>query len=121
MIYPGPVNPLLMQPGTRPQRPSKLVRDRIPQIIRERGATPDYYIASPAEYRTRLRAKLAEEVSKFLGADGQPAAEEELADVLEVVLALAADLGITPERLEATRAAKATSRGAFAERIILAS
>ncbi|MFJ9434735.1 hypothetical protein ACIRQY_34500 [Streptomyces sp. NPDC101490] len=113
------MNPLLVQTGTRPQCPSKLVRDRIPEIIRKRGAIPDYYIASSAEYRTRLEEKLAEEVAEFLSADGQPAAEEELADVLEVVLALAADLGITPECLEATRSAKATSRGAFTERIIL--
>jgi len=43
---------------------------------------------------------------------------EELADVLEVVLALAADLGLDAGGLEKLRAAKAAERGSFSERIV---
>ncbi|GAA3123030.1 hypothetical protein GCM10020254_82680 [Streptomyces goshikiensis] len=43
---------------------------------------------------------------------------EELADVLEVAFALAADLGVDPTQLEKIRAAKAEQRGGFAERIV---
>ncbi|PIB08553.1 hypothetical protein B1C81_13245 [Streptomyces sp. HG99] len=95
----------------------KLVRDRIPQIIREDGGDPITYIASPAEYRSRLRDKLGEEVIEFLEAD-EVSALEELADVLEVVRALAAEFGVDAERLEQIRAAKACERGGFAERIV---
>ncbi|MFG2224899.1 nucleoside triphosphate pyrophosphohydrolase [Streptomyces sp. NPDC048644] len=95
----------------------KLVRDRIPQIIREDGAEPVTYTAAPAEYRSRLRDKLGEEVAEFLTAD-EDAAPEELADVLEVVRALAADLGIDAEQLEKIRETKASERGGFAERIV---
>ncbi|WP_410785246.1 nucleoside triphosphate pyrophosphohydrolase [Kribbella sp. C-35] len=70
------------------------MRDRIPQIIRASGAEPMTYQADPAEYRRRLRDKLA------------------------VVYALAADLGTTEEALETTRAAKARERGAFTDRTI---
>ncbi|ROQ26499.1 putative house-cleaning noncanonical NTP pyrophosphatase (MazG superfamily) [Streptomyces sp. PanSC19] len=86
----------------------KLVRDRIPQIIRNDGTE---------EYRARLREKLSEEVAEFLDAD-DVSAPDELADVAEVLLALAADLGISPERLEAIRAAKAGERGGLAGRIV---
>ena len=95
----------------------KLVRDRIPQIIREDGAEPDYYIADPAEYRRRLRDKLGEEVTEFLAADDEHAPEE-LADVLEVVRALAADLGISAGQLEKIREAKKRERGGFGGRIV---
>ncbi|MCP2257524.1 putative house-cleaning noncanonical NTP pyrophosphatase, all-alpha NTP-PPase (MazG) superfamily [Streptoalloteichus tenebrarius] len=95
----------------------KLVRDRIPEIIRRDGAEPVTYVAGDEEYRRRLRDKLGEEVAEFLAADAD-AAVDELADVLEVVRALAADLGVTPEELEAVRRAKAAERGAFADRVV---
>ncbi|RZT20050.1 putative house-cleaning noncanonical NTP pyrophosphatase (MazG superfamily) [Kribbella sp. VKM Ac-2569] len=95
----------------------KLVRDRIPEIIRASGAEPVTYQADPAEYRRRLREKLLEEVDKFLEADDSSAVEE-LADILEVVHALAADLGTSKDALETIRAAKAGERGAFADRTI---
>jgi predicted house-cleaning noncanonical NTP pyrophosphatase (MazG superfamily) len=95
----------------------KLVRDRVPEIIRASGAEPITYRAESAEYRRRLHDKLLEEVDEFLTADGATAVEE-LADILEVVYALAADLGTTKEHLETTRAAKAIERGTFTDRVI---
>lgn len=95
----------------------KLVRDRIPQIIREGGAEPVTYIAGSEEYRNRLRDKLGEEVAEFLEADDAEAPEE-LADVLEVVHALAADLGVDARQLEKIREIKASRRGGFADRIV---
>ncbi|MET9373972.1 nucleoside triphosphate pyrophosphohydrolase [Streptomyces sp. NPDC002992] len=98
-------------------RVGKLVRDRIPEIIQNDGAEPVTYVAGPEEFRARLREKLREEVAEFLEAD-DVAAPGELADVAEVLLALAADLGISPEQLEAMRLAKADERGGFAGRIV---
>ncbi|MFF8603084.1 hypothetical protein ACF065_33650 [Streptomyces sp. NPDC015232] len=98
-------------------RIGKLVRDRIPEIIRNEGAEPVTHVAGPQEYRARLRDKLREEVAEFLEAD-EEAAPGELADVAEVLLALAADLGISPEQFEVLRAAKADERGGFAGRIV---
>lgn len=95
----------------------KLVRDRIPQIIRGTGSDPIFYTASPDEYRTRLRDKLSEEVAEFLAADDAQAPEE-LADVLEVVRALADTLGIDAGQLEKIRADKASERGGFRGRIV---
>ncbi|MFJ7192154.1 nucleoside triphosphate pyrophosphohydrolase [Streptomyces bacillaris] len=95
----------------------KLVRDRIPEVIRNDGADPVTYIAGPDEYRARLREKLREEVAEFLEAD-DVSAPGELADVAEVLLALAADLGINREQLEAIRVAKASERGGVAGRIV---
>lgn len=102
---------------TSTQPAGKLVRDLVPQIIRDHGGEPTTYIALPTEYRSRLRDKLGEETAEFLNAD-ETKAPEELADVLEVVYALAADLGLGVGDLEKIRAAKARERGAFVDRIV---
>jgi predicted house-cleaning noncanonical NTP pyrophosphatase (MazG superfamily) len=96
---------------------SKLVRDRIPEIIRSHGEDPTYYQADPAEYRNRLRAKLTEEVTEFLAATDEDAPEE-LADILEVVYALAATLNTPPAQLDKVRHHKAVTNGAFTNRIV---
>jgi predicted house-cleaning noncanonical NTP pyrophosphatase (MazG superfamily) len=93
----------------------KLVRDRIPDIIRANGTEPVTHTAAPQEYTDKLCAKLDEEVAEFKEAYSP----EELADVLEVIYALAEHAGMTREELEALRAGKAEKRGGFSERIIL--
>ena len=98
-------------------RKDKLVRDKVPQIIRARGDEPIVRVADAAEYRALLLAKLVEEVDEVLAADDADMPEE-LADVMEVVLALASDLGLDAAQLEELRKAKASERGGFAERIV---
>jgi predicted house-cleaning noncanonical NTP pyrophosphatase (MazG superfamily) len=97
------------------RRHGKLVRDKIPQIIRSKGDEPVIHTASLEEYDTRLRDKLKEEVDEFLASDNDP---EELADILEVLHALAVQAGIDRQQLEKLRADKAEKRGGFADRII---
>jgi predicted house-cleaning noncanonical NTP pyrophosphatase (MazG superfamily) len=93
----------------------KLVRDRIPEIIRAAGGQPETRAADPGEHEGRLRAKLIEEAGEYI-ASGEP---EELADILEVVHALAAIHGISPAELERRRSIKAAERGTFSQRLVL--
>ncbi|RFS81273.1 hypothetical protein D0T12_33030 [Actinomadura spongiicola] len=93
----------------------KLVRDRIPDIIRVAGRAPQTRIAHPEEYAHLLRAKLYEEVGEYV-ASRDP---EELADVLEVIHALAALHSVTPAELEERRSTKAAIRGGFSDRLVL--
>jgi predicted house-cleaning noncanonical NTP pyrophosphatase (MazG superfamily) len=95
----------------------KLVRDGIPGIVRARGGMPLTRVAEPSEYAALLRAKLTEEAGEAAAA-GRHELAGELADVLEVVTAIADDAGLSPQDLEAARAAKAASRGGFAGRIV---
>lgn len=97
------------------ERHDKLVRDRIPEIVTASGARPETRVADPVEFRALLRAKLVEEVYEFLE-DENPA---ELADILEVVRALAADLSTGPDELERMREKKVTERGGYDEHIVL--
>jgi predicted house-cleaning noncanonical NTP pyrophosphatase (MazG superfamily) len=97
------------------RRPEKLVRDRIPEIIRDAGGSPETRTATREEQAALLRNKLYEEAGEYLATD-DPA---ELADLLEVLHAFAALHGLTPEQLEEQRAAKEAERGAFSKRLVL--
>ena len=94
---------------------NKLVRDKIPEIIKRNGDAPITHIANDEEFSAKIKEKLQEEVDEFLK---EPDAEE-LADVLEVIYALSDYLGVSKEDLESIRKEKADKRGRFKERIIL--
>jgi predicted house-cleaning noncanonical NTP pyrophosphatase (MazG superfamily) len=93
----------------------KLVRDKIPGIIRSKGQNPMVYTASLEEYGSWLRDKLQEEVADFIASDNDP---QGLADILEVLYALAEQFGTDRQQLEQLRAVKAEERGGFAGRLI---
>jgi len=94
---------------------NKLIRDRIPEIIRNRGDVPITYIADDDEYWQRLKDKLKEEAHEFW----ENSQEEELADILEVVHAICEFKNIDKEKLEMLRKKKAEERGGFKDKIIL--
>lgn len=93
----------------------KLVRDRIPEIIRAGGKSCVTETLSDGEYLRLLDEKLSEELAEY-----QESKElEELADLLEVMRALVTARGCTWEQLEQIRQEKRTRRGGFEERILL--
>lgn len=96
---------------------NKLVRDRIPEIIRQDGHTCVVRTLSDDEYQECLDAKLQEELREYLFSGEL----EELADMLEVIYAILEIRGVSMERLEAIRSQKQTERGAFRKRIFLES
>lgn len=94
---------------------NKLVRDKIPEIIRANGQTPITHIASKLEYKEKLLEKLQEEVDEFLK-DQQI---DELADILEVIDGICELENINPKQLQKIKQQKAKNRGGFKKRIIL--
>ncbi len=98
---------------------NKLVRDRIPEIITKQGLSLTTRILETDEYLTELRTKLQEETNEFLAAESSSEAIEELADMLEVIHALAEAHGASVQELERIRAEKADKRGGFKDRIYL--
>jgi predicted house-cleaning noncanonical NTP pyrophosphatase (MazG superfamily) len=96
----------------------KLVRDGIPRIIAADGGQPVTRVLDHAGYRAALRTKLMEEAGEAQAApDGQ--LRSELADVLEVLQALAAAYGMSWEDVVAEAARKRGERGGFDQRIFL--
>lgn len=97
----------------------KLVRDRIPDIIRASGRTPHVTTLREGAYRRALYDKLREEVDELIAATATDALIEEAADVLEVVAAIAADHGVTPAAIDEAARRKREERGGFGMRLSL--
>lgn len=97
---------------------SKLIRDRVPQIIEADGHHAVTRILDGQDYQAALLAKLVEEARE---AQGAPADElcVELADVWEVFQALLGTLPMTRQELETLAAAKRDKSGGFDRRIFL--
>ena len=94
---------------------NKLVRDKIPEIIENSGKTAHFRILSDAEYLVELDRKLNEECAEYQADKSL----EELADMLEVMYAIAAARGYSAMELEKVRADKSKERGGFESRLFL--
>jgi predicted house-cleaning noncanonical NTP pyrophosphatase (MazG superfamily) len=90
----------------------KLVRDRIPDIIRSTGRIPEIRALKGDELVEALLSKLEEETLELRAASPSERIEE-LADILEVVEALAGKFGIDMAAVERAADAKRAERGGF--------
>ena len=98
-------------------RVEKLIRDRLPDIMRASGLAVFERTLDTADFIASLKSKLAEESAEAAAADGVEDLLGELADVLEVVAALAEVHGADLAAVEARRQAKRAERGGFEGRI----
>ena len=94
---------------------NKLVRDKIPEIIEKSGKKCIIEAMDEKTYLESLDNKLNEEFAEYQ----QDKSIEELADLLEVIYAVASARGYSIEELERIRAEKAEKRGGFKDRIWL--
>lgn len=94
---------------------NKLVRDKIPEIIKATGKSADVHYAKKEDLLSLLETKLNEEVSEYL----EDKNLGELADIMEVLFGLASLLGYSEEDLINKRNAKKEERGAFEKGIVL--
>lgn len=98
---------------------NKLVRDRIPEIIKKSDKTFTSRILADDEYLLEINKKMHEELAEYEEATTKEDAIEELADLLELIHAAAAVYDTSFEELEKVREEKAKKRGGFDKRIFL--
>jgi len=98
---------------------NKLIRDKIPQIIKNNGKTTTTRILPEDEYITEICKKTQEELTEYLEADTKAHKLEELSDLLELINALAEYEGTTLEEINNIRKKKAEERGGFSDRVFL--
>lgn len=97
---------------------NKLVRDKIPEIIKSNGAKSiNTRILSDEEYLIALNTKLQEELKEYL----ESGEVEELADLEEVLRAILDEKQTSYSEFEDIRLKKSEKRGAFKDKIFLES
>ena len=115
----GMAPPEHFSPGVTMRRDyNKLVRDRIPCIIQENGKQFAVEIMPEAEFRQALLEKLVEEAQEV------PQAKlggliNELADLQEVISAVLAAWGISPQAVQQVQDQRHAERGGFEQRFKL--
>ncbi|GAA0466297.1 nucleoside triphosphate pyrophosphohydrolase [Alkalibacillus silvisoli] len=98
---------------------NKLVRDKIPEIIAASGKNFTTETLTQEDYIKELQKKLSEEADEYFEASHVDQALGELADILELIHALAQVHGSTFDQIENIRQEKVENRGGFAEKIFL--
>lgn len=93
----------------------KLVRDKIPEIIKADNKEPIYYYADREEYEERLLDKLKEEIREFIV---EPSAEE-MGDIREVLRAIANLHRIKEREILTEMVKKREKSGEFSEKVVL--
>ncbi|MBN6886500.1 putative house-cleaning noncanonical NTP pyrophosphatase (MazG superfamily) [Cytobacillus horneckiae] len=97
----------------------KLVRDHIPNIIAGNGKSCEFNILEQDLFIVELKKKLKEEVAEYLAAMNDNDAVEELADILEVIHALAETHHKSYNEIEFVRQKKFDERGGFKNKYFL--
>ena len=92
----------------------KLVRDKIPEIIRAAGETPNVCQLSSEDRVVALRLKLREEAEELSQAEPTRVAEE-LADVAELLFAITEAAAIPWDAVLDRAQSKRIERGAFTD------
>ena len=97
----------------------KLVRDNIPDIIQKNGDTPITRVLNKEEYWEYLLKKDREELEEVKMASNIPERKKELADKLEVLIAMAAYCGFTLQDISEEAEVKRKKNGGFQKKILL--
>ena len=97
---------------------NKLVRDKIPEIIKKNNETPVFRVLEEKEFKEELEKKLYEEYKEVIESSEDDRIEE-LADMLEIIRALAALENKNLDDIIKIADEKKNKRGAFEEKIFL--
>jgi predicted house-cleaning noncanonical NTP pyrophosphatase (MazG superfamily) len=97
---------------------NKLIRDRIPEIIRRNNLQCDITTMNEEEFRQALRTKLQEEAQEVAEADEDELITE-LTDLYEVIDTLMTTYHINPEAVRNMQIRRRQERGGFTQRIRL--
>lgn len=98
---------------------NKLVRDRIPDLIRRKGEQVEVVRLKGEALLEALRQKLVEEAFEAFDAKSWAEIAAELADVQEVISGILEAIQVTDAEIEAERAEKEKKRGGFHRGIML--
>lgn len=97
---------------------NKLIRDQIPQLIRQSGSNFAIATYSESAYILALKEKLIEESQEIVNAQDDELISE-LADLLEVFESLLEAKGISKEAVVQEQELRREKRGGFRDRIKL--
>lgn len=98
---------------------NKLIRDKLPEIIKSKGADAKYKILSKKQFEKYLILKVEEEASALPSAKTKKELINELADVMEVIEEIKKLKRITDKEIKIERKKNMDKKGGFKKKIFL--
>ena len=98
---------------------NKLVRDNIPEIIEKNGEKPFFRELNEQEYWEYLLKKDEEELQEVKEASSREERKKELADKLELLIAMASYNGFSLQDIINEAHIKKSKNGGFEKRLLL--
>ena len=96
---------------------NKIVRDKIPEIIRGSGRTCEYKILGESEVKDALKEKLLEKAQIFL----KRPSEDELSDIYELLDAIVETFEYEPLHIDYLKIQNKANKGTYSEKVFLIS
>jgi predicted house-cleaning noncanonical NTP pyrophosphatase (MazG superfamily) len=96
---------------------NKIVRDKIPEIIRNSGRTCEYKILGESEVKGALKEKLIEKAQIF---SVRPS-EDELSDIYELLEAIVETFDFEPMHIDYLKIQNKENKGTYSEKVFLIS
>ena len=98
---------------------NKLIRDKIPEIIKKDNAVPKISELNDKEFKIALKEKLVEEAKELLEAKTDEEILNELSDVLQLIESIALNNNLSITQVEKQKEKKKQERGGFDKKLFL--
>lgn len=98
---------------------NKLIRDKIPEIIKKNGAIPKISELNDEQFKTALREKLVEEAKELAEVKTKEEILNELSDVMQLIESIAINNNFSISDIEKQKEKKKRERGAFEKKLFL--
>jgi len=98
---------------------NKLIRDRIPEIIKEAGWKPAVRILKKNEFLNAIKKKVFEEAEELIQARDKKGIIDEIVDIQELLDVLTLEIGLSKPKVKKLQTAKRKKRGGFKKRLFL--
>ena len=98
---------------------NKLIRDKIPEIIKKDNAVPKISELNDKEFKIALKEKLVEEAKELLVAKTDEEILNELSDVLQLIESIALNNNLSITQVEKQKEKKKQERGGFDKKLFL--
>lgn len=97
----------------------KLIRDKIPEIIRNDGWMPIIRVLKNKEYQIALKNKILEESGELVKAKSEKDIINEIIDIQELLDALGTELKLSKLEIKNLQKIKNKKRGSFKKKLFL--
>jgi len=98
---------------------NKLIRDRIPEIVKKVGWKPTVRKLRKDEFLHALKKKVSEEARELIRAKNKKGIINEIVDIQELLDTLTSEIKLTKPHIKKLQSVKRKKRGGFKKRLFL--